>query len=348
MTTTSTIFRAGESHFASYRIPALITTPSGVLVALCEGRWQLPDDHKLRDIGDINIMCRRSTDGGRTWGKLIEVLSQGHDTAGNPTVVVDPSSGDLVLVSCRNPADKGRDRTVFVQRGIADGTTWSKAVEITAQVKQPDWRWYATGPGRGAVLTSGPHKNRIVIPANHTTAPDGNAGAHLIFSDDGGRTWAIGAVSESDRDKVSENENAITVLPDGATLYASCRCGDDTAPGNRANTFSHDGGLTFTGLYKPQLTIVTPQCQGSLLTLPDGRLLYAGPSHPDKRRAIALRLSTDQGKTWKTTQKISDLPAGYSSLTLIDKKTVGLLYETGARDSAERIDFRAIPLTDLH
>ncbi|GLW12548.1 hypothetical protein Misp01_76760 [Microtetraspora sp. NBRC 13810] len=351
-------FNAGDGGFAQFRIPSLALTSAGVLVALCEGRW------KPGDAGDINIVSRRSTDGGRTWSPLREVLSHGHDTAGNPAVVTDPASGDLVLLSCRN---RGGDtwseitsgaapaRRVYVQRSADDGATWSAPAEITGQVRADWMRWYATGPGHGVAIAAGPHAGRLVIPCNHTRAGTGAhpkySGGHCVYSDDGGRTWTLGFTSSNPNNEINEDEATVTLLADGQTLYFNCRCASDRQPGNRADAISRDGGRTLERPYRPQTTISGAICQGSVITLGDGRLLYSGPSHPSPdasgRAAMALRVSEDDGRTWRTGYEVSGLPAAYSAMVLLDAATVGLLYETGDWTPDSRIAFEAIPVAAL-
>jgi sialidase-1 len=351
------LFREGEAGYESYRIPALLRTLDGTLLAFCEMR------HKFGDSGDINIGLRRSTDGGQTWTTAQIVTSLATDTAGNPCVMQDPSSGDIVLLCCRNRGQDdysdiaggtGRARRVYVQRSANGGQTWTSPDEITAQVHRPNWRWYATGPGVGAVLTAGPHAGRLVAGCNHTlahTPPAGRAydpkyaGQHLIYSDDGGRTWKIGPLSSNPDGEVNEDETAVTVLPDGRTVYANCRAAPSgIAPGNRADTYALDGAAYRLPM-RPQACLTVPSCEGALLTLPDGRLLFSGPNGAE-RAALTLWTSDDSGRTWWLAYRVSGLPAAYSSMCLIGGD-IGLLYETGDFSAYDRIEFRRIAIAAL-
>ncbi|GHH87796.1 sialidase family protein [Streptomyces capitiformicae] len=357
---TSVPFTAGTGGYHTYRIPALALTRAGTLLAFAEGRVA-----SASDTGNIDIVLRRSHDGGHTWSPQQVVTAHGTDTAGNPTVVVDPASGDVVLLSCRNGGSDtwaeirtgaAPARRVYVQRSPDEGATWSAPVEITAQVR-PDWmRWYATGPGAGVALSAGPHAGRLVVPCNHSRPPaaDGDdgtegryAGGHGIYSDDGGHTWTLGFTSSNPNGSLNEDEATAVELHDGR-LYFNCRCdSSDTLPGNRADAYSHDGGESLQLAYRPQATITTPVVHGATLTLPTGALLYSGPTHPNERAAMGLRVSHDAGVTWGLRRRITGLPAAYSALTLIDPLTVGLLYETGDWSPYKRIEFVRIPLTDL-
>lgn len=352
-------FTSGTGGYHTYRIPALTRTPDGTLIAFAEGRKSSGGDS-----GDIDIVCRRSFDGGASWSPQQVVTAHGADTAGNPTVVTDPASGDLVLVSCRNAGDvtetavlKGLAvRQVYVQRSTDNGATWTAPVDITVQAKASWMRWYATGPGCGAVVTQEPHAGRLVIPANHSRAPAAGSsdtgaepkyfGGHGLISDDGGHTWQIGYTSSNPTGAINENETTVAELPDGR-LYVNCRNQYGTAAGTRADAWSADGGSTLQSAYRVQGTIVTPVVQGSLLQVPGGPLLYAGPEHPEGRVAMAIRRSDDGGVTWRTCRKISGLHAAYSSMAMLDAATIGLLYETGDWNPYGRIELAAVPIAEL-
>ncbi|MDN5852647.1 MAG: glycoside hydrolase, partial [Actinomycetia bacterium] len=205
-------FTSGDGYEV-YRIPSIIRADDGTLVAFAEGR------ETRSDAGSIDIVRRRSDDGGCTWGPQSVVADQGDNTIGNPSPVVDPRTGDIVLLSTRNAGTASEDeilrgdvppehsRRVFVQRSTDDGRTFSPLREITPTAKRADWRWYATGPGHSIALTRGEHRGRLVVPANHSSAPPAGSpdtgeedkyyGAHSLISDDGGRTWRIGFSDDS-------------------------------------------------------------------------------------------------------------------------------------------------------
>lgn len=348
---------ANSGGYTAYRIPVLTVAPDGALLAFAEGR-----KNGTSDFGEIDIVLRRSTDGGTTWGPLTVVTSHGANTAGNPCVVTDPASGDLVLLSCGNVGNttevevmKGLTaRQVYVQRSADSGATWSVPVDITAQVKANWMRWYATGPGRGVAVTQGVHAGRLVIPANHSRIPSGSdtgaeskyLGAHGLVSDDGGHTWQISFTSSNPTGSLNENETAVAELDDGR-LYFNCRDQGGTVAGTRADAYSVDGGSTLQSAFRVQGTITTPVVHGSLLQVPDGPLLYAGPRHPDGRIAMAVRRSDDGGRTWWTCCRISGLHAAYSSMVMLDATTVGLLYEGGGWTPYDQIELVAIPVAEL-
>ncbi|MGW1122840.1 sialidase family protein [Streptomyces tanashiensis] len=359
-------YTAGVGGYANYRIPAVVRTPAGTVLAFAEGRTG-----GAGDSGDIDIVVRRSDDGGCAWGPLL-VVADGHgDTRGNPAPVVDPRSGDVVLLSSYNGAEategrilrgevpEARGRRVFVQRSADDGRTFSAPREITARVKKPGWRWYATGPGHALALTRGPHAGRLVVPANHSAAPPPGStdtgeepryyGAHALTSDDGGRTWSLGYVDDTYDGFVNANESTAAELPDGS-LYLNSRDQLGTSPGNRADASSDDGGASLDRPFAPQRALDrVPVVQGSLLYVGgrDGVLLFSAPSVPDARAEPALWRSTDGGRTFAKALTVSGRRAAYSDLVALDAATTGLLHETGTRSPYETVEFRRIPTAAL-
>ncbi|MEU3341234.1 sialidase family protein [Streptomyces sp. NPDC006668] len=356
MAETTVPFRAGRDGHASYRIPAVVVTAAGTLLVFCEGRVDSASDH-----GHIEIVLRRSTDGGRTWGPLQVAASNGTDLAGNPAPVV-LDTGRVLLVHVRSAASASEDlilrgqvgeadgRRVWVRHSDDDGVTWSSPREITDQVKRPGWRWYATTPGHALQLRSG----RVVVPANHTLPPTGTDvgteakynGGHCLFSDDRGETWSLGYVDDNTDGYINANETTAAELPDGR-VYFNTR-NDSPSPGNRADAHSEDGGETLRIPFRPQAGLDGPVCQGSLLQLHDPDvLLFSGPAFPSARALMIIRASTDGGRTWRPAYTADGLPAAYSDLVRVDPATVGLLHETGDFGPYERIAFRRVPVTRL-
>ncbi|MFF3919398.1 exo-alpha-sialidase [Streptomyces sp. NPDC001852] len=349
-------FRAGHEGYASFRIPAVVATGARTLLAFCEGRVDSAADH-----GHIDIVLKRSTDGGRTWGPLRIAASNGTDLAGNPAPVV-LDTGRVLLVHIRAAATateaavlRGQvpdadGRRVWVQHSDDDGVTWSAPREITAQVKKPGWRWYATTPGHALQLSTG----RVLVPANHTLPPTGtDTGAepryncgHCLLSDDRGESWYLGCLDESTDGYVNVNETTAAELPDGR-VYFNTR-NDSPSPGNRADARSEDGGRTLVEPFRPQAGLTAPVCQASVLQLRDPDLLLcSGPADPASRARMTIRASTDGGATWRPAFTADGLPAAYSDLVRVDADTVGLLYETGDFGAYETIAFRRVPVARL-
>mgnify|MGYP000864412933 CR=1 FL=1 len=304
------VFIGGQEGYRVYRIPAIIETAAGALLAFCEGR------QSISDTGDIDLVMKRSDDHGQTWSALRVIVDNGGDTAGNPAPVVDRVTGDILLPFCTNPARDQYDRRVFVARSADDGETWSAPVEITDAVGRPEWIWYATGPGRSIQLASG----RFVVPCDHRNSVTGEAHSHVIYCDDG-ETWRIGGVLAPDTD-----ESQVAQLDDGSLLI---NMRDLSATHRRWIARSYDEGETWTESVHDD-ALPDPSCMGSLLQTPAG-LLFANPASTNNllRRRLTVRLSLDGGDAWAFSKVLHDGGAAYSALASIPDGRLGLLYEAG-------------------
>ncbi len=327
------LFAAGSGGYHTVRIPALAVTRAGTLLAFCEGRRD-----GLRDAGQIDILLRRSRDGGETWSDPQVVARRDGMTCGNPAPVVDASSGIVWLPFCQNLADGGEDlicagvapRTVWLTRSDDEGATWVEPVEITSSVKRPEWTWYATGPCHGIQLASG----RLLVSCDHVVGVALDRGAdpqhsHVILSDDGGATWRIGGIVPE-----GTNESAAVELADGS-VYINCRNARDAGTA-RAVARSTDGGETFGELTRDE-ALVEPVCQASLERLDGGRaVLFANPASR-KRENLTVRLSGDGCRTWPSHRVLSAGPAAYSDLAVLPDGTICCLYERGDASPYEEI-----------
>lgn len=361
--TTSVPFTSGTDGYFAYRIPAVVETRSGTVLAFAEGRRD-----SSSDTGKIDTVLRRSFDGGCTWGPLIVAATNGTTgTAGNPSPVVLPD-GRILLLTTHNAGTATEQeiltgsvsaqdtRRIFVQHSDDNGRTWSAATDITSQTKKADWRWYATGPGHALVLRGGAHSGRIIVAADHSSAPPAGStdtgaegkyyGNHDIYSDDGGRSWHIGYTDDRADGYIEANENTAAQLPDGSVYFNSRDAG--TAPGTRVDGYSRDGGRTLVRPLQPQPGIVGPVVEGSVLQTADPRvLLYSGPSSPTTRSVMQIRASNDGGHTWHAVDTLSDDLAAYSDLLQVNRSTIGLLYETGTVTSYDTLTFARIATTGL-
>ncbi|MEU4082811.1 sialidase family protein [Streptomyces aureus] len=359
-------YTAGQDGYDTYRIPATVLTGAGTLLAFAEGRHS-----GAGDTGNIDVVLRRSADGGCTWSPLTVVASGDGDTRGNPAPVVDPRTGRIVLLTSynsgavteaqimRGEVTPEQSRRVFVQTSRDDGRHFTAPRDITGQVKLPGWRWYATGPGHAIALRHGPHAGRLVVPANHSAAPPAGSpdtgqearyyGAHALYSDDGGRSWRLGFVDDTYDGTENANESSVAELPDGR-LYFSSRDQNGTSPGNRLDSYSSDGAETLDRPFavQPALDDV-PVVQGSVLQL-TGRsapLLFSGPSVPTARQSMALWRSTTAGADFVRASTLSTRRAAYSDLVQLGASRVGILYETGDTGPYESIEFRRLPVSEL-
>lgn len=351
-TVESVPFRSDTDRYFAFRIPALVTTTKGTLLAFCEGRKT-----SLSDDGDNDLVLRRSFDAGRTWGPLQLVHEEGGDavvTIGNPCAVVDRTTGVVWLTMNRK---NGR---VLVTSSSDDGRTWAAPRDITTDVSrpgpsEPEWGWYAMGPGCGIQLTASgsnhSHPGRLVIPANHRTTPDrsGPSSSHVIYSDDHGQSWHVGGTVGP-----HTNECQLAELGDGRLLI-NCRnhWGRSGAKpelaGRRITAISSDAGLTWSEP-APADALIEPTCQAGLIRLAklsaagQARLLFTNPASTTSRTHMTIRLSEDDGRSWPRSLLLEAGSSGYSSPAELADGRIGVLFE---RARSREIAFRAISLEQL-
>lgn len=337
------IFISGQEGYHTFRIPSLLVTPKGTVLAFCEGR-----KNSRSDSGDIDLVLKRSDDGGKTWSKLQVVWDDGPNTCGNPCAVADRQTGRVFLLMTHNlgadeePAitsgqAKGT-RTVWIAYSDDEGQTWSKPVNITTQVKRPEWTWYATGPGIGIQLRNG----RLLIPCDHKEpTPQGIVWrSHVIYSDDRGKTWQIGGSVGPQC-----NECQAAELSDGRVLL---NIRSYRGNNRRLNAISADGGLTFGPLHEDS-TLVEPVCQASILRWPHpvpdrpSLLVFSNPASTQRLR-MTVRASFDDGRTWSKQLVVHEGPSAYSCLAALDINTLGCLYERGEKHPYEAIYLARVPL----
>lgn len=342
------VFVSGQDGYHTYRIPSVIRAKNGSLLAFCEGRKSGGGDS-----GDIDLLQKRSTDGGRTWGPTQVVWDDDTNTCGNPCPVLDESTGTLWLLLTHNlGTDRERDivartskgtRTVWVASSTDHGVTWTKPVEITSTTKEPSWTWYATGPGVGIQLKSGPHAGRLVIPCDHNYDDPAEkkhlSGSHTIYSDDHGKTWKLDGTI---RPKV--NECQVVELADGrGTLLMNMR--SNHGRNVRAHATSADGGATWTAPTDAP-PLIEPVCQGSIVRHESGSLLFSNPA-AKTRINMTVRASADDARTWRDVTVLHPGPSAYSNLISLSATEAGCLYERGETRPYEKITFARFAIGGL-
>ena len=345
---------AGDDGVAAYRIPGLVTTKSGTLVAVYDIRHT-----SARDLqGDIEIGVSRSMDGGLSWEPMIVAMSMGEygglaraeNGVGDPCILLDETTGELMIFAAWvhgkgsktawwsagdgfEPADTPQ---LLMARSQDEGQTWSATVNLTRQVKQPQWLFTFQAPGRGITMTDG----TLVVPFQHQE-PDRTPEAGIMYSHDHGQTWQVSMSA-----KTNTTESQVAEIEPGRLLL-SIR---DNRGTGRAMYETKDMGAHWTQ-HVADGRLPDPVCMASLLHVPAaenvlGRdiLLFANPADPNDRRNLTLRISYDGGATWPAAILLDEGEGwGYSCLTMIDPATVGILYES----SQAHITFQAVPLTAL-
>jgi sialidase-1 len=332
----SALWTAGQDGYHTYRIPSILVTPKGTVLAFCEGRRG-----SASDTGDVDLLMKRSEDGGRTWSKQTVIWDEGPNTCGNPCPVYERFTDTVWLLMTHNlGADREADiiskksqatRTVHVTKSTDDGRTWAAPRDITADVKDPSWGWYATGPGIGIQITRGEHRSRLVIPCDQT-----NTGhfSHVIYSDNRGKTWKLGGKTPD-----GCNECQVVELTAGR-LMLNIR---NSKPGQRHRlvSTSDDGGITWSEP-KPDEALIEPVCQASILRyrwpagFQPGEILFANPAST-KRERMTVRLSTDEGESWSHARVLWPGPSAYSCLARLADGTILCLHEAGGKSPYEKI-----------
>lgn len=324
------IYQSGEGAH-TYRIPALIVSNAGTLLAFAEARRSGGGD-----AGDIDLVVRRSTDCGESWGEIITVWDDGINTCGNPAPVVDRKTGRIWLpMTWNHGSDHEREiisgtslepRRPYITYSDDDGRTWSQAQELP-QLRQPHWGWYATGPGNSIQMTEGKYEGRIVVPANHSDTQsddDHYYRSHVFYSEDGGASWNLGGTAGP-----ATNESTVVELSDGSLLL---NMRSYVGLNRRAVSISTDGGETWS---EPVLDerLIEPVCQASMVrddrskrSSPNGRILFVNPAST-KRERLTLRVSRDVGKSWDEEILVYAGSAAYSSITVLPDNQIGILFE---------------------
>ena len=320
------LFIAGEDNIAHYRIPALTVTKSGALIAVCDGRVTRLDDAP----NNIDMVMKRSTDGGRTWSSLKTIIDYpGEEAAGDPCIFTDRMTGAIwVFYDYAVPKEgllRNRDLWLHAVRSDDEGETWSAPVNLSASLADPGWLYLAAAPGTAIQSRSG----RLVVPVYSVRSKGDEYASHTAYSDDHGKTWKLGGETGK-----SQCEPQVAELADG-TLIMNMR---QTA-GNKCRGVakSSDGGETWTAVADDR-TLIESECQASFIAHKN-MLLFSNPAHDSKRVDMTIRLSSDGGKTWPVSKLIHRGPTAYSCMAVLPDGSVGILYERGDRSPYEKITF---------
>jgi len=344
----STPFRADPTHRRWYRIPAVVRTKAGTLVAFAERR-----DRVDGDLGNFDIVSARSGDSGCHWSAPVVVGNDAANRVSNPAPLVDVTTGRVLLFSVvtPRPGSGGRGKGLYLQSSNDDGRSFSP---LLARPVRPAgaYKGGLTGPGHGIQL-SVTHRGRLLVPLGYKTSA-GRYGAYGIYSDDHGATWRTGYDQLDATGSVPFIEGTAAELPSGE-VFVSYRVRRDGAPAGTARqvAVSRDGGTTLAAPFRrSSLPIVS--VQGSALALKGqyaGRLLFSAPADRTAtlRRQMSIFVSTTKGSTWgrRYQVELEDTPGSYSDLVQLGPATVGVLYETGTVKWKERIAFESIPVPSL-
>lgn len=361
----SDVFTSGTDGYAVYRIPGIVVTKRGTVLAYCEARKNGSGDWTA-----IDILLRRSTDGGKTWEAprkaahlappvprhpLVLERSQGRpdeQTVNNAVAITDAKKGTVHILYCVEYSH------CFVMRSDDDGITFTKPVEITATFEafrhQYDWKVLATGPGHGIQLRNG----RLVVPVWLSTSTHGlhhPSVTATIYSDDQGRTWKAGDIAVPNTEAwVDPNETAIAQLADGRVML---NVRNESQAGRRIVVTSLDGATGWSTpkfddhLWEPvcyaalvRYSTASSRDQNHLLFSNPNNLTHSNPKGSPDRKNLTVKLSTDEGSTWPTSRVLDPGMSGYSDLAVLPDKTILCLYERGEVDARGRAKIGALTI----
>ncbi|SOD96770.1 sialidase family protein [Spirosoma fluviale] len=352
----TTVFQNGEGGYLCYRIPAIVRSPGGNLLAFAEGRRT-----DCSDFGDVDIVLRISKDNGQSWGPIQTVVDFGPAQAGNPAPVFDLTdaafpNGKLFLMYNTGTTSEANVRKglavreVWYKTSANGGQTWSEPVNITAQVSRPnkldmnpryafteDWRSYANTPGHALQLQSGRYKGRIFVAANHSEGEPNpqfrDYRAHGFYSDDHGKTWKLSPTIPYP----GGNESTAAETADGGLLLNARNQSGDVK--NRLLAASTNAGESWAPV-KVATDLPDPVCQGSMIDYHPRRgaavLLFSNLNSQTNRANLTIRVSRDNGKSWSVGKSIYAGSSAYSDLVIQSDGRIGVLYE---KDNYTRITY---------
>jgi sialidase-1 len=364
---TTCVFPITPDNKPNYRIPAILQAPDGSIIIFAEKRNDGPGD-----IGNHDIVMKRSTDKGRTWSPEQIIFDDESRVCTDITVGIDRDTKKIWLFFLR-------DKKQFTCFTSADsGTTWNGPVSIHSQVTKPEWdalkgkaaeavpanpkgrmaQWekdwdqrYGVGPGNAIVqISSGPMKGRLIVPARHRE--DTGKGrlrsfAHTFYSDDHGATWNLGGTIG-----INTSECQLVELRDGRVMVVSRNESSTDSPDNLRHliAISPDGGESWGPLRRAE-ELITPRCHGSVEryslagTHDKNRLLFSSPAspfrqeeHPYGRYNLTIRLSYDEGETWTAGRTLWPHPGSYSDVFVLDDMSIGYVYERAEKGSTHYWD----------
>lgn len=340
------LFINGQDGIRQFRIPVLLASNQGTLIAICDARVDKGGDAP----NNIDIVMKRSTDGGRTWSPLRTLMDNGNGAAADALGLVDRMTGTIWIFAVHfpegvgginsQPGLTGDTATYWAVKSDDDGVTWSAPINLTSMFKRPEWRSGSVGPGNGIQMRNG----RLIVPRYFFAGPVNEPmrpTAFVSYSDDHGRTWHIGGMTTPGG---LTNECQVVELEDGSLLL-NMRNVINGRGNFRKTARSHDGGQTWTEMVD-DTSLIEPEngCQASLLTYTTkaehgrSRLLFSNPASL-RRNNLSIRLSYDEGRTWQEVRQLHAGPAAYSSLAVLPDMTIGCLYERGDHHVYEKITF---------
>ena len=354
------IHKQGQFDCHTFRIPAMATTNKGTLLAVYDMRY-----NSRRDLqGHMDIGLSRSTDGGDTWARPVPImdmkkfggLPEDQNGCSDPNILIDRETGEILVSAVwthgkpnthqwvgkgSEPGHSIHKSSQFMMvRSKDDGLTWSEPENWTKRLKDPKWCLFAPAPGNGINLMDG----TLVMPTQGRDAT-GLPFSNFMWSRDHGKSWTL---SSPARDNTTEC--SVAELKDGS-LMLNIRDNrnrkDKSKTNGRAVSVTHDMGKTWKIHSSDHGVLPEPVCMASLISheLKDGRrvLFFSNPNSKYKREKMTVQMSMDQGKTWPKSILLDRKGGAYSSLSMVNDRTLGILYESSVADMV----FQKIKLSEF-
>ena len=326
------VFHQGENGVHTYRIPALIETRDGVLIAVADARYD-----NGRDLPNhISLVMRRSLDGGTHWEGMRVIRESKEGGVGDASLLLDHSNGRVwcfhnygppgIGFQNAKPGTRTGPDTLHFEAIYSDdsGETWSGPVDLTPQVKDPAWQAMFAASGTDVQISTG----RFLVPL---VIRDAKGILHSLnaYSDDHGKTWRAGSPIGQGTDESHNVE-----LKRGVVLQ-NMRDGD-----TRAVARSRDGGISF-GPVSHDAALIDARCNAGITRYHRNGvdMLVFTNAASEKRENLTVKLSYDGGTTWPVARVIDAGPSAYSTVIPLRDGSIGVLYERGEKNPYERITF---------
>lgn len=343
------IHKQGQFECHTFRIPAMVATNKGTLLGVYDMRYTSSRDLQ----GDMDIGLSRSTDGGNNWARPVSImdmkkygdLPEDQNGCSDPNILVDRTTGEIFVSAVWTHGKPGthqwrgkgsepgysinKSSQFMIVRSVDDGLTWGTPENWTKKLKDPKWHLFAPAPGNGITLSNG----TLVMPTQGRDAV-GRPFSNLMWSKDHGKNWTL---SEHARDNTTEC--AVVELSNGSLMLNmrdNRNRSDKSKTNGRAVSVTLDMGKSWSVHPSDHKALPEPVCMASLLShdLPDGRraLFFSNPNSKQRREKMTVRMSLDGGQTWPRSILLDQKGGAYSSLAMVDEKTLGILYESSVAD----------------
>lgn len=327
--------KVGDDNVHTYRIPGIISTQKGTLLAVYDIRYDKSGDLP----GNIDVGLSRSTNGGKSWEPMRIIMDMGpphaNNGVGDPAILFDPQTNKIWVAALWSKGNRSiagslpglsPDSTgqLVLVSSSDDGITWSAPKSITPQVKKPGWHLFFQGPGAGIAMKNG----QLVFAAQYwdeTKIPYST----IIYSDDHGESWH-GKIAGP---KSNTTESQVVETTPGSLLLNM----RDNRGSFRSIATTSDFGKTWIEHASSYNALPDPVCMGSLIKSTvwvKGEkkevLFFSNPNTTSGRFNLTIKASTNLGVSWPKEQQIlldERLGFGYSCITPIDASSIGILYE---------------------